>query len=144
MRSTCNKIALALLIAGTLSAAASPAGAPIFAGWRTLPEPGADRPKALALHRMNGLRELRMALHGGAVLSAGLSPQEALLVRTPYMAGIFGWNEPYPDVEHCKDAWAEAEEATNRAMAPIFAALDESERDDFVELTTAARIATAG
>ena len=127
-----------------MSAAASPAGAPIFAGWRTLPEPDGGRPKALALHRMNGLRELRMARHGGAVLAAGLSPQEALLVRTPYMAGLFGWAEPYPEVEHCREAWAAAEEATNRAMSPIFEVLDEAERAELVKVADAARTATAG
>ena len=130
-------------LAGKVEAAASPAGAPIFAGWRTLPEPDADRPKALALHRMNALRELRMARHGGAVLAAGLSPQEALLVRTPYMAGLFGWAEPYPEVEHCKEAWAAAEESTDRAMSPIFAVLDKAERTELAEVANAARVATA-
>ena len=71
------------------SDAASPACAPLFAGWRALAEPDADRPKALALHRINGLRELRGALHGAAVLAQGMTPHAAVARRTPYMlAGV--------------------------------------------------------
>ena len=53
--------------------------------------------KALALHRLNALRELRGALHGAAVLTVGLSPVEAIVVRTPAMLPVFGWPEPHPD-----------------------------------------------
>ena len=49
-----------------VSQAASSATAPLFAAWRQLAEPGPDRPKALCIHRINGLRELRGALHGVA------------------------------------------------------------------------------
>lgn len=118
-------------------AAASPAGAPLFAGWTELPEPSSA--KALALHRMNGLRELRGALHGGAVMGEGLSPEEAVMVKTPYMAGLFGWSEPLPDPDAHRAAWARAEEATNRAMARCLGALDDAERDELVELSRAAQ-----
>ncbi|MGH9016361.1 MAG: helix-turn-helix domain-containing protein, partial [Acidimicrobiales bacterium] len=46
---------------GRVIAAASPAGAPLFAAWSSLPEP--TDPRTLALHRMNILREWRGALH---------------------------------------------------------------------------------
>ena len=68
------------------------AGAPLFAGWRALDEP--EEIKALALHRLNALRELRGALHGAAVLTVGLAPLEAIVVRTPAMLSVFGWPEP--------------------------------------------------
>ena len=83
-------------LSGRIAAAASFAGAPLFAAWRALPEPD-DDPRVLALHRLNGLRELRGALHGAAVLTVGLSPLEAIVVRTPEMIRTFGWQEEPPD-----------------------------------------------
>lgn len=122
---------------GKVTAAAWPAAAPLFAGWLLLPEPASA--KALALHRMNALRELRGALHGGAVLGEGLAPAEAVMVRTPYMAGLFGWGEPLPDPEPHEAAWERAENATNRAMARHLSVLDDAERDELVELGRAAQ-----
>ncbi|MHB8328423.1 MAG: SCO6745 family protein [Acidimicrobiales bacterium] len=121
---------------GRLIAGSSPAGAPLFAGWAAQPEPAS--PKALALHRMNVLRELRGGLHGAAVLGHGLSPLEALVVKTPFMASLFGWEEPLPDAEPHKAAWDRAEESTNRALIRTFAVLDEAERDELVDLVNRA------
>jgi hypothetical protein len=122
-------------LAGTVVSAANPAGAPLFAGWLTLSEP--EEPAALALHRINALRELRGALHGAAVLAAGLDPLVALLVKTPFMAGIFGWPGPHPDVELAREAWQAAEAATNHAMGRSFMVLSESERAEMAELLDA-------
>jgi hypothetical protein len=124
-------------LAGQVVEAASPAGAPLFAGWRALEEPPADDASALAVHRMNGLRELRAALHGAAVLAAGLTPLEAVLVRTPYMAGIFGWPEPYPDVAGVAEAWASAEAATDAMMGRVLGVLTPAELEEFVALSSA-------
>lgn len=110
---------------GKVVEAASPTGAPLYAGWMTLPEP--SDPAQLVMHRLNALRELRGAMHGSAVLAAGLDPLVALLIRTPFMAGIFGWEEPYPEVGLAKEAWNGAEAATNRAMARTFKALEVEE-----------------
>lgn len=132
-------------LAGTLLAGASPAGAPLFAGWQALPEPGTDRPKALALHRMNALRELRGALHGAAVLTQGIDLHAAVAFRSPVMTGIFGWPEPHPDPAAVKERWKEAQAGTERAMAPTFAVLSPAERQEFVALANAAQAAvTAG
>ena len=87
---------------------------------------------------MNVLRELRGAVHGAAVRAAGIEPLEAVLVRTPFMAGLFGWPEPYPDVASRRDAWQEAERATNRVVASAFHTLDPAERAEFVALAGAA------
>lgn len=124
-------------LAGRVSDAASPACAPLFAGWRSLPEPDADRPKALALHRVNALRELRGALHGAAIIVAGVSPHAAVARRTPYMLQVFGWEEPHPDKAEVRAPWAEAQAATERAVAPAYGCLSESERAEFVELVNA-------
>ncbi|MBA2280582.1 MAG: hypothetical protein H0W25_05000 [Acidimicrobiia bacterium] len=122
---------------GRITDAASAAGAPLFAAWRGVDEP--DDAKALALHRFNVLRELRNALHAAAVAEAGLQPVEALLVKTPYMAPVFGWTGDLPDVgEDHRARHARAEAATNRALAPAYATLDDEELDELVALCTSA------
>lgn len=123
-------------LAGRVVEHASPAGAPLFAAWAALDAP--DGPKALALHRLNLLRELRGALHGASVLGHGLEPLQAVMVKTPFMATLFGWAEPYPDTGPCAEAWERAEAATDRAMARAFDALDGEELAEFVELASAA------
>lgn len=119
-------------LCGKIIDGANPAGAPLFAGWRDLPEPSSE--KALALHRLNAIRELRGAMHGAAILSVGLTPVVAVAVKTPFMLPIFGWSDT-PDVtEDDKARWERAEDATNSMMAPHFAALGEAELDEFVGL----------
>jgi hypothetical protein len=120
-------------------AAASLAAAPLFAAWAALPEP--KEAKALALHRMNVLREWRGAIHGAAIVASGLEPLQALMVRSPGMAGLFGWPEPYPDPASLKAEWAAAESATDRTVGRAFAALDAAERAELVELLSAAQAA---
>jgi helix-turn-helix protein len=114
------------------------AGAPLFAGWRTLPEPSAGDAKALAIHRLNALRELRGALHGAAVLTVGLTPFEAGSVLAPKMLSVQGWTEPARDAEALRDRWQLAEARTDRMLGRDFAVLDESERDELVEMLTKA------
>lgn len=121
---------------GRVNDAASPSAAPLFAGWRALPEP--RDPKALALHRLNVQRELRGAVHGAAILAFGLEPLEAVLIKTPFMAGIFGWVEPFPEVESRRQEWEQAEAATNRIMARAYSVLDASELSEFVDMASTA------
>lgn len=122
---------------GRVIAGVNPMGAPLFAGWRVLPEPGADAPKALVLHRLNVLRELRGGLHVTALLSVGLDPLDAVMVKTPYMAAIFGWPEPHPDASEREPQWQEAQALTDRLMARAFEPLPEDERDELVALLDA-------
>jgi hypothetical protein len=127
-------------LAGFVSDGASVSGAPLFAGWRRIPEP--TEPRALALHRLNGLRELRAALHGAAVLASGLKPLEALMVRTPLMAPVFGWHGELPDPEPHRARWEEAEQVTHAMMCTVLAPLDPDQRAEFADLLGAA--ATVG
>ena len=103
----------------------------MFAAWRDLPEP-ADR-RELTLHRLNGLRELRGALHGAAVLTVGLLPVEAIVVRTSAMLPVFGWPEPYPESEPFRERWTLAEARTDRMFGRNLAVLDADERADLVD-----------
>jgi hypothetical protein len=126
-------------LTGRILDGASPSAAPLFAGWRSVPEPG--DPKALALHRLNVLRELRGAVHGAAVLTFGLEPLEALMIKTPFMAQLFGWAEPYPEVESRRPVWEEAEAATNHVLARAYSALDAGELAELVDLASTAHTA---
>jgi hypothetical protein len=131
-------------LAGRLAASASPAAAPLFAAWRAAPEPAADQTKALALHRMNVLRELRGGLHGAAVVTQGIDAHAAVNLRTPFMLPVFGWAEPHPDPANVKAAWKIAQANTDLAMAPAYEALDPAERAEFVELVSATQAAVTG
>ena len=118
--------------------AASPAGAALFAGWRALPVPGADRSKARAQHLLNALRELRGGLHGGAVLAMGLSPAEAVCVHSPGMAPVFGWDPAsIPVDDSSKNEWRTAESGTDLAMARVLHSLSEDECKEFAGLVVA-------
>jgi hypothetical protein len=121
---------------GRINEAASPSVAPLFAGWRAMAEP--DDPKARALHRLNVQRELRGAVHGASVLAFGLEPLEAVLVKTPFMTSLFGWVEPFPEVESRRAAWEQAEAATNRIMGRAYSVLDAGELSELVDLAGAA------
>jgi hypothetical protein len=124
-------------------AAASPIGAPLFAGWRALPLPG-DLP-ARAAHLLHLLRELRGGLHANAVLAAGMHPLEAIIAAdhdAPIghstgegMARFFAWPEPYavPDPELIQRR-AEVETVTDRLMAPVFSTLNGDESDELIAL----------
>lgn len=122
-------------LCGAIACDANPAGAPVFAGWRSLPEPASA--KALALHRLNALRELRAALHGAAVLSVGLDPATAVAIKSSFMLPIFGWTDPPEVTGEAEALWQAAEDTTNRMMARHLGILDSGELDELVELGTA-------
>lgn len=119
---------------GRVTAAAPTAGAPLFGAWRALPEPSAERLRAVVLHRLNLLRELRGALHGGAVLAAGVDPHQAVSDRAPYMLGIFGYPEPHHAAGTLSaEEWDALTAATDRAVAPAFAVLDQTEATELID-----------
>jgi len=124
-------------LAGRIVRGAPVAGVPLFAAWSVLPEP--TEPAALALFRLNLLRELRGGLHGAAVVTNGLTPLQAVMVKTPHFAQLFGWAEPHPDGDPHREAWERAETATNLAMAAAYETLEPAERAEFAELAKAAR-----
>jgi hypothetical protein len=122
-------------------AGASVIGAPLFAGWRSMPLPG-DTPARIA-QLAHVLRELRGGLHLVAVLSYGMTPLEAILTGASLLipsgegnARYFGWPEPYaePD-EALRERRTAVEERTDALVAPVFEVLSEDEGAEFVELT---------
>lgn len=116
----------------TVVSEASPANASLFAGWRALPMPTTT--KARIAHRINALRELRGALHGGALLAAGVSPLEAVAYRAPMMAPMFGWDPESVTVDaDLKARWHAGEEGTNVAMGAVLGALGDDDRAEFCE-----------
>lgn len=117
---------------GRIEHEASPVLAPIFAGWRALPEP--DDEHELMYHRLYALRELRGAMHAAAVLTVGLTPQQAIAVRSPQVASVFGWQSPLPEPDAFKERWMLAEARTDRMLGKHFAVLESDERDELVEL----------
>ena len=104
----------------------------MFAGWRLLAVP--DDAPARTLHYMNALRELRGALHGAAVLTVGLTPLEAISVRSPQMASVFGWPEAVADTSPLNERWSLAEARTDRMLGRHYGVLDETERKELVEM----------
>jgi len=128
-------------LAGRVVTHGRPACAPAFAGWRAMAVPSS--PKAAAVHHLNTLRELRNGLHGAAVVSAGLTPLQALSLRTPNMVPLFGWPEPVP-TDGLQPRWDAAEEQTNRSMAHAYDSLSDAERDELTELANALHEATKG
>jgi hypothetical protein len=118
---------------GRVVSSADVAGAPLFAAWRSLPEPPRDDVKALAIHRLNAVRELRGGLHGAAVLTVGLTPLEAASVCAPDMIPIMGWTDPPRDPEPLRDRWQLAEARTDRMLGRHLSVLDDTERKELVE-----------
>ncbi|MQY27918.1 SCO6745 family protein [Nocardia aurantia] len=111
-----------------VAAAAEVPGVPLFAGWRALPA-AADAP-ARVLQYAHVLRELRGGLHLMAVLSAGLTPLQAVLISGsplspgPAQARAFGWPEPFEEVsDEVRARWEAAEAVTDALIAPAFEVL---------------------
>lgn len=120
-------------LAGAVLERADLGGCALTAGWVELDEPSS--PRALALHRLNGLRELRFARHRAALEAAGVSPIEAVLIASPFMAPIFGWPEPHPAPDdEARERWIEAEADTDVRFAADLATLSPDELAEFADL----------
>jgi hypothetical protein len=122
-------------LSGRAVAHAPVQGAPLFAGWRTLAEP--DDAPALAVHRMNALRELRGALHGSATLTVGLTPADAVAAFNARLLPLLGWPATHGDLAPLKERWQLAEARTDRMFGRHLGVLEPDERDEFVEICKA-------
>ena len=89
------------------------------------------------MHHLNGLRELRMARHGAAVVALGLDPADAVRHRSPAMVALQGWDEA-PVTSKVVELWERAEVLTNQASAPDYAVLSAPDAATLVDLCTTA------
>ena len=106
--------------------AINPAGLALYAGIDSEPVP--DDAPARALHLTAVLREARGSAHLLAIVASGLAPRIAHAIKRPTEGKEFGWDdtpEPTPDE---LAQWQQAEEMTDRLLAPAFGVLDEGER----------------
>lgn len=111
--------------------AISYAGAPLYAGWMSMPD--GETPNTRAQHRLNGLREYRMAVHGAAISVVGVSVGDAVRHAAPQHVGLFGWSPDFDDdPETVATRWQEAERITDRMMGAALSVLGD-DLDDFVE-----------
>jgi hypothetical protein len=116
----------------------------VFAGWRVMPPPD-DLGARVAL-TTHVLREMRGAAHIVAVVSAGLTPLDAILAspaapprRGPEWAEHMGWGPPFRDGDEVKAARIQAEERTTDVMAAYLSVLDADDRALLVELVATTR-----
>lgn len=118
-------------------------GLPLFAGWADLPR--VQDPEGHAFQVLLILRELRGGIHLAAVTAAGLSPQEAhLLNKGAEYCAFFGWQEPFPSVDHLKATRDEIEETTNgRLSAIVAAALSADEVEELCAIAAAINVKVA-
>lgn len=112
-------------------------GAPLFAGWRSLPR--AADPAGRLAQLMTTLRELRGAMHLAAVMASGLTPREAI-VSGPgggANASFFGWTDVDIDddrYDFVSGARAEAERKTDRMLTSSWLTLELADRAEFATL----------
>lgn len=125
--------------------AAAPAlGLPLFAAWRTLPRVSDAAGHAFQVSLI--LRELRGGIHLAAVAAAGLTAVEAhkLAGKPDEYIDMFGWPQPYPDVEHLKAVRENVEATTDARCAQILAlALNADEAEELARIAEAMQAAVA-
>jgi hypothetical protein len=114
------------------------AGLTLFAGLRALglPDGAVERAYRLATY----LRELRGSVHIHAVKAHGLTGLQAILSSShgERMAGLHGYQPPYPDCSHLVAKRELAETLTDDLMGDIYeSTLSETERAEFAALVSA-------
>jgi len=119
--------------------AASPLGAPMFAGWRD--QVSADPGPGRTMQLCQTMRELGFSRFCTAVLAGEMSPLDAIMSGPTgaWNAEMFGWPEPYPDGAPNADARNEIEGFANRLHAADFEVLTDDERTEFRQLAKDAR-----
>lgn len=103
----------------------------LFAAVRAEPVPE-DAPAAAA-HQAMVLRELRGSAHLAAVAAVGLPTRVAHAIKRPDDVGMFGYEEPPEVTDADRAAHAEAEDLTDRILAPAYGVLAPDAAAGFVE-----------
>ncbi len=106
-------------LAERVTDAVSPAGLPLFAGWRAQDRP-AD-PAGLAAHALHVLREWRGSAHVAAVAALGLDPLDAVMLNGgDAYAEFYAWPQPWGDGGGHRQLSSRAEELTDAQCAPVY------------------------
>lgn len=111
------------------------AGLTLFAGLRALGLPDGEVQRAYRLATY--LRELRGCVHMHAVRAQGLTALQAMLASShgERMAGLHGYQPPYPDCSHLVAKRERAEELTDELMGDIYeSTLSGAERAEFAHV----------
>ncbi len=125
-------------LAERVTDAVSPAGLPLFAGWRAQDRP--TDPAGRAAHALQVLREWRGSAHVAAVAALGLDPLEAVMLNGgDAYAEFYAWPQPWGDGGGHQELSARTEELTDAQCAPVFErALTGAERAELATLLQAA------
>lgn len=117
---------------------------PLFAGWRAVPEPETVYRRVALTTQV--LREMRGAAHIAAVITAGMTPVDAILASTnspprtgPDYAAAKGFTGPFRDPAEIREQRLEVEASTSRIMEGFYGVLSSEELDDFGELVETTR-----
>ncbi len=118
---------------------ASPVGAPLFATWRAVPRSGT--PIARLFQLLTTAREYRGGLHLAAVLAAGLTPREAILLGSggERNARFFGWEDitlSESVLAQGESLRSEAERLTDRMVADFWQTLTLEEQMELAGVLT--------
>jgi hypothetical protein len=123
------------ILAGRVVTHADPSVGALFRGWMELPVPSDSL--GAAAHYLYAMRELRGAWHAVAVSAEEIAPADAVAIKTPRLAEMFGWSD-LPDPQEARSGWVRAEEATDGFMATCLTCLSATELDELVSLAVAA------
>jgi hypothetical protein len=117
--------------AETIVAATNPAGMALYAGLAA--EPLAEDLPGRAMQLLATLRELRGSAHIMAVMSVGLDPKLAHVIKRPDMVKSFGWGEDPIEVTDTQRAQLDqAERITDVITARSYAALPSTAHPAFL------------
>jgi hypothetical protein len=110
-------------------------GLSLFAGWRAQDRP--EDPAGRAQFMAHVLREWRGSAHVVAAAATGLTPLESILTRQGSdRAKLFGWSEPFDDVEHLAERREQCEATTDEICAmALDSSLDAAEQSELVDLS---------
>jgi hypothetical protein len=133
-----------VIAADAVNEAANPDGLALYAAIRS--EPLATDTAGRAMQLVSVLREFRGSAHLLAVRAVGLDSKTAHFVKRPNDIKMFGWSDA--DAPHIDEAehrmMLEAENLTDRLVAPAYGVLDESGRVALLAGAEAIKTAVTG
>lgn len=123
--------------AGKVNSAANPEALALYAAFKS--EHLVSDAPGRAMQLVSVLREFRGSAHLVAVRAMGLTGKQAHFIKRPNDIAMFGWSaDDAPQIDDdARRRLDEAENMTDRIVAPAYAVLDEKERNDLLAGATA-------